>query len=575
QEVATQVTATPEPTPDIWADAQALPLLPTDLPMQMEQSSTKQAPLLSYFDRGSGPSLRIMGIDVAELPVAGLPLPLRFRLENDGAVAWARGSQLRLTGRWLAADGLPLKLDGQHAASQISDIVPPGEQSQTVLTLKAPPDEGEFRLDLELELTVAGYEPVQINGATQITVGLPPVQPAVAQDVAGYVEQRVPTKGGQPEVEPELDEPAGEWLFRFGQEWPLTVWPREQVTLELVLENRTRQEIPGGQLWVREWVQKLENEGRDPAGSGLTFDDPIPPGKSATLAVPYQMPRETGDYRWTFELETGTLTAPQPVPSLTNVIRVASDESARAGIADFREENVASRQQTVERVARTIPNLSADEPLRAELLDGIMLAGLVDEDWHVRKAALEGLYELLATDLGPSLPDRARAALAEAYLGESRLEELLKRRMRREVREWGESLLEGLADLIPDPTVAETATPPAGPAVSGTAAEPVRDVTSAAGPADRPDAPPSNTETTPARTSTSSAAARAQANLPPVPPTPPEIQNVQITVNQQLAESEPAGDQDRLTLTISGQSVLAKLRLNGQEFNYASPFSLD
>ena len=543
-----------KPAAESWVRAHELIPSPPNEAAQIQQGVAKQTPLLESSSFGLGIEARVVLVELPEEILPGQQLPLRFALENNG-LTWTRGSQLRLTGRWQALDGSPLKLDEQYASGRVSADVARDERLPTVLELKAPPASGDYRLEWELELSVAGYDPALLHGAIQVDVA------AEADDDSEILP---PT---QVSYVPDVERPPGEWLFRFGQEWPAVVWPQERLRLELVIENRTRQEIPAGELQVGEWVQFPDRAERENAGEGILIQDAIPADKSYIITAPYQMPREAGDCRWIFELETDSLTPPNSVPLLTVDTHVMSDDDALKEVDGLTQADALERRELTARVGQVVPFLESDDPLREPLLARVLLPGMLDGDWRVGRTALYALFDLQATYLSDSLPDRMRKAVLSTGDGVARVQALLERRLRREVVEWAQSVFAELMMLTPEPGPTET-TPgldkdeaadgqngadEGGTVTSGrpTNGDPERVIEDA-------------TERQPAVTGI--------ADLPPVPPV---VQAVQVTVNQQLAASEPAGGQDRLTLTISQQTVLAKLQLNGQEFNYASPFRLD
>ena len=336
----------------------------------------------------------------------------------------------------------------------------------------------------------------------------------------------------------------GEWIFTAVDEWPETVWPGEVVAMTFSLANNTSTEIPGGQLWIREYIQNVSIEAeRESVGEGIEFPGAIPAGKSLETSALFLMPRASATYRWQFFLETGQLSAPNPMSGLTMHATVLDDEAVSGEIRTFPTLTTSGKQMMISRAGSAVANLSLEDPLRRQLLHDVLIPAVTADDWRVVRDSLEQLQQVDQDGVDESLIEDLQRAVSVADRARE-VEAVLQRRMRREIREWTRTwltpLLSELTDSRPDTAVSTAAR----------VAEPT--------PLPLVDPPSRSASVTP--TVTASAAA---------------VQPVQITINKTLAASEPAGGQDRLTLTVTQETVMARLQLDGNEDNFASPFKLD
>ena len=111
----------------------------------------------------------------------GRVAPLKVKVRNDSRVPWPSSAQLRVGDHWRASDGKWMMFDDARAV--IETAVDPGGECEVQLNVVAPPQPGEYELEVDLLQELIGW--FADRGSAMLTMPVMiPAQPALPATAA-------------------------------------------------------------------------------------------------------------------------------------------------------------------------------------------------------------------------------------------------------------------------------------------------------------------------------------------------------------------------------------------------------
>jgi MoxR-like ATPase/predicted RNA-binding protein with PUA-like domain/O-acetyl-ADP-ribose deacetylase (regulator of RNase III) len=364
---------------------------------------------------------------------AGEPVQAGLRLRNRGNTTWAAGERLHVACHWWPAregqaEGPAVTWDWTPALDR---AVPPGGPLELAdLDPQVAPGEGQY----QVHLTVSGLDwEANVEAA----------EARVTRTVAAASES-----GAGPE--PTEARPDYRARITLLDPPPDTLWPGETTAPgvpRLEVEN----------LGARDWAVKGSGEVLldhtitadrprfEPIGEMLPLRAPVPSGESVVIEVPFTAPIAPGAYHiaWGLSYHSGGK-APGYEAMLVDdrqavSFRVMSPDEGREWLASaLAAPSPEERKQSLARIGRVLEAAPEAEVREVLIAEGLYNA-LFDADWTVGRAALYTLYRTRQGDDGLDAWLETRFAAKERDLAPVR--ELARKRLRREEKEWLQSLL--------------------------------------------------------------------------------------------------------------------------------------